>query len=78
MYGQFKSYPKKFAITFLIDWDVDEISNSDKSIMTVSASKEGHFISILEIDPTITDFNFNSKSVYEIDKEADALVKLID
>ncbi len=68
-FGQFKSYPNRFAITFPIGWDVDEISNSDKSVLTVTASKEGHFMSVLEIDPTITDFNFNSKSVYEIDKE---------
>jgi len=68
-FGQFKSYPNRFAITFPIDWDVDEISNSDKSVLTVTASKEGHFMSVLEIDPTITDFEFNSKSVYEIDKE---------
>lgn len=67
--GIFKSYPNKYAITFPKDWDVDEISNSNKSILTVSASKEGHFMSILEHDPTLTDLHFKANSVFEIDKE---------
>ena len=64
---QFRSYPNRFAVTFPKDWNVDEITNSDKSILTVTASKEGHFMSIIEQDPTLTDFNY--KSIYEIDKE---------
>jgi tetratricopeptide (TPR) repeat protein len=67
--GQYKSYPNRFSITFPSDWQVDEISNSDKTVMTVSASKEGHFLSVLEIDPKLTDFNFHAKSIYEVDKE---------
>lgn len=67
--SQFRSYPNRFAVSFPKDWKVDEITNSDKSILTVTASKEGHFMSIVEQDPTLTDFNFNYTSIYEIDKE---------
>lgn len=68
--SQFRSYPNRFAVSFPKDWKVDEITNSDKSILTVTASKEGHFITIVEQDPTLTDFNFNYESIYEyIDKE---------
>lgn len=68
-FGKFKVYPKRYSITFPSDWDVDEISNSDKSILTVSASKEGHFMSILEIDPALINLDFKAKPIYEYDKE---------
>lgn len=68
--SQFRSYPNRFAVSFPKDWKVDEITNSDKSILTVTASKEGHFMSIVEQDPTLTDLDFNYKSIYQfIDKE---------
>ncbi len=67
--GQYKSYPNRFSITFPSDWQVDEISNSDKTVLTVSASKEGHFMVVLEIDPKLTDFEFHANSIYEVDKE---------
>lgn len=67
--SKFRSYPNRFAVSFPKDWKVDEITNSDKSILTVTASKEGHLMTIVERDPTLTDFNFNHKSIYDIDKE---------
>tara|TARA_B110000879_G_C11159212_1_gene508312 strand:+ start:387 stop:1514 length:1128 start_codon:yes stop_codon:yes gene_type:complete len=68
--SKFRSYPNRFAVSFPKDWKVDEITNSDKSILTVTASKEGHLMTIVEQDPTLTDFNFNHKSIYDyIDKE---------
>lgn len=67
--GQFRSYPRRYSITFPKDWEVDEISNLDKSVLSVSAHKEGHFMSVIEVDPTIIDLDFKAKSVIEIDKE---------
>jgi Tfp pilus assembly protein PilF len=62
---QFKIYHNRYAVSFPKGWKVDEITNSDKSMLTVTASKQGHFMTITEKDPTLTDFNFNYKSIYQ-------------
>jgi tetratricopeptide (TPR) repeat protein len=67
--GRFKYYPQRYSITFPFDWQIDEISNINKTILTVSASKLGHFLTIMEIDPALTSPNFKCTSIYEIDKE---------
>lgn len=67
--GQFKSYPNRYSITFPNDWLVDEISNTDKTLLTVTASKDGHYLSVLEIDPKLTDLDFHANSIYDVDKE---------
>jgi hypothetical protein len=67
--GQYRNYPNRYSITIPHGWDIDEISNLDKSMMNVMAMKEGNSITIIEMDPKIYDSSYNAKSVKEYDKE---------
>ena len=42
-------------------------------MLTVTASKQRHFITITEEDPTLIDFNFNYKTIYQYISKEDIL-----
>jgi Tfp pilus assembly protein PilF len=67
--GQYRIYPKRYSVTFPSDWEVDELSNSNRSHLTVTAQKGGFFMTIIETEPKLTNPDFNAKSINEIDKE---------
>jgi len=67
--GQYKYYPGKFSINFPISWKINETWDSNNTLLNVIAQKDGHFMIIHDQNPKIFDLNFNTTSIWNLDKD---------